>query len=205
MGRHNLTIPFERSADSPRLNSESAAKEEIIMDVERMVRRAKKGNWEAYLGLALDKKDLLYHKALSLLGNEHDAADAVEEALVKGYDSIISLQQAQYFQTWLVRILINTCIDIQRKRQKTVSLETYAVNKEPVFQPNIDDNLDIQRQLEDLDEKHRTVLILRYYEDLKVEEIAQVLSLPPGTVKSRLFWALKKMRHGIERGQTYEM
>lgn len=175
------------------------------MDSARLVHKAKKGSWEAYLDLALEKKDLLYHKALSLLGNEHDAADAVEDALIKGYDSIASLQEACYFHTWLTRILINTCIDIQRKRQKTVYLVEYADMKEPVCQEDRDDSMDIQAQMEALDEKHRTVVVLRFYEDLKVEEIAQILGVPQGTVKSRLYWALKKLKHGMEWGQTNEM
>lgn len=174
------------------------------MDTERLVRKAKKGNWQAYLDLALARKNLLYHKALSLLGNEHDAADAVEEALVKGYDSISTLEQPRYFQTWLVRILINTSIDIQRRRRKTVFLQDFAVNDEPAVGV-AEADLDLRAQIEALDEKHRTVLILRYYEDLKVDEIARILSVPPGTVKSRLYWALKKLRLGLERGQTNEM
>lgn len=174
------------------------------MDAEGLVKKAKKGNWQAYLDLALARKDSLYYKALSLLGNEHDAADAVEEALVKGYNSISSLEQDRFFQSWLVRILINTCIDIQRSRRKTVFLHDLAESKEPVAVENESDP-DLRTQVEAMDEIHRTVLILRYYEDMKVDDIAQFLKVPPGTVKSRLYWGLKKLRLGLERGQVNEM
>lgn len=123
------------------------------MDLERLVQKAKKGNWQAYLDLAMARKDLLYYKALTLLGNEHDAADAVEEALIKGYDSISALEQARLFHTWLTRILINTCIDIQRRRKRTIFLHNCVDAIEPVCHTVGD--FDLIDQVNSLDEKHR--------------------------------------------------
>lgn len=175
-----------------------------MKEVEGLVRRAKKGNWEAYLELALARKDMLYYKALSLLGNEHDAADAVEEALVKGYDSIKSLQEPRYFQTWLVRILINTCVDIQRLRQKTVPLASYwEEDQEADKDPEL--AMDIHARVAELEEKFRILVVLRFYEDMKVEQIAQFLDIPAGTVKSRLYSALKQLRKGFVREKINEM
>lgn len=195
---------IKRSPTLSRLSYKSALKRGDFMKDQHLVHKAKKGNWQAYLDLALVLKNLLYNKALSLLGNEHDAADAVAEALVKGYDSISTLRQPQHFQTWLVRILINTCIDIQRKRQKTVFLhnltEESILSSTPVYADS-----DLQTQLMNMDEKYRTVLVLRYFEDMKIDDIANLLDVPPGTVKSRLYWALKKIRLEMDRGQIYEM
>lgn len=175
-----------------------------MKEVEGLVKRAKKGNWEAYLELALAKKDMLYCKALSLLGNEHDAADAVEEALVKGYDSIKSLQEPRYFQTWLVRILINTCVDIQRQRQKTVPLQSYWEARDTA-QTDQDLAMDIHTQVAELEDKFRILVVLRFYEDMKVDQIAETLGMPSGTVKSRLHSALQQLKKRIVRGKINEM
>lgn len=86
------------------------------MNVKRLAAKAGEGNWQAFLQLALDKKDRLYWKALTLMQNEHDAADAVEETLLKAFSSMATLKEPGYFQTWLTRILINTCMEMQLRR-----------------------------------------------------------------------------------------
>lgn len=176
------------------------------MHVETLVKKARKGNWQAFLELALAKKDILYHKALALMENEHDAADAVEEALIKAYNSVGNLKEPRYFQTWLTRILIHTCIDMKRKTAKTVYLRPEFLEG-AALQPaeSLADKLDLQEQLAKLEEEFRVVLILRYYGDYKVEEIASHLGIPAGTVKSRIYYGLKKLRKGMGGLKHYEM
>lgn len=160
-----------------------------------LVAKAKKGNWQAFLQMALARQDHLYYKALALLQNEHDAADAVEESMLKAYSSMASLKEPRYFQTWLTRILIHTCIDMQRFRKKHVRLESGMLEGEASCpQESLALKLDLHEQLTSLDDKYRTILVLRYYEDLKVEEIADLLGLPVGTVKSRIYYGLKKLQ-----------
>lgn len=168
------------------------------MHVETLVKKAQKGNWQAFLELALAKKDILYHKALTLMGNEHDAADAVEETMVKAYNAVASLKEPQYFQTWLTRILIHTCMDMKKKAAKTIYLRPELLEG-ALSHPAEDlaDKLDLKEQLAKLGEEYRDVLVLRYYGDLKVEEIALHLGIPTGTVKSRIYYGLKKLRKGM--------
>lgn len=169
------------------------------MSVDSLVKKAKKGDWDSYLDLVLEKKDLLYHKALTLLRNEFDAADAVEDSIIKGFEGLNRLEEPRYFHTWLVRILINTCIDIQRKNQKTVFLYEPREEADNLHLAEAADlRLDLQQQLDSMDPKYRTVLILRFFEDQTIEEIARVMGLPPGTVKSRLFYGLRKLRTNLE-------
>jgi RNA polymerase sigma-70 factor (ECF subfamily) len=164
------------------------------LDLSDLVAKAKNGDWQAFLKMALAKKDQLYYKALALLQNEHDAADAVEESLLKAYSSMAGLKEPLYFQAWLTRILVHTCIDMQRARMKQVRLETGMLEDEaPGPQESLAFKLDLQEQLAALGEKYRTVLVLRYYEEFKIEEIARLLDLPAGTVKSRIYYGLKKL------------
>ncbi len=174
--------------------------------MERLVKKAQKGNWQAFLQLTLDRKDMLYHKALTLMQNEHDAADAVEEAILKAYGSIQALREPRYFHTWLTRILIHTCLDIQRKAKKTIYLEPELLERGSCSpQEDLADKLDLQEQMAKLDEDTRTILTLRYFADYKLDEIAEIASIPVGTVKSRIYYGLKKLKKSMEGVSSREM
>ncbi len=176
------------------------------MDVHVLADKAKKGDWQAFLQLALAKKDRLYHRALAMMQNEEDAADAVEEALLKAYSAMAGLNEPQYFQSWLTRILIHTCIDMHRKASKTVYLVPERLERGAHSpQEDLADRIDLERHLGRLSDDYRTVLVLRYYEDLKIDEIARLLNLPPGTVKSRINYALKKLQRAMGGGRANEM
>ena len=130
---------------------------------------------------------LLYSVSWSMLSNNDDCADAVQEALTKAWQSRDTLKNVKAFRPWLTRIMINTCNDMLRRRmrQRWVPLEEDMA----VLQPPEASDFDLDETLGRLSPEHRAVVVLHYLEGYKVREIADMLGVPTGTVKSRLMLA----------------
>ncbi|MBM7855008.1 RNA polymerase sigma-70 factor (ECF subfamily) [Desulfohalotomaculum tongense] len=159
---------------------------------ELLVKKAVNGDAAAFLKLSKQYQQPLYRTAMGMLGNEHDAADAVQDAFLKAYRDIGKLRDPRQFRSWLYRILINRCIDILRQRRRTTPVERVWLS-DPV-ENNIESRVDISQAVAELDEQHRAVVVLRFFQDMKIDDIALVLNCPVGTVKSRLYRALKKLK-----------
>lgn len=147
-------------------------------------------------------QDKLYRITCGLLREPQDRMDAVQDAILKAWCNLGRLRSEEYFDTWLIRILINECHNRHRTQARLVPLES-APEPSEAFQGN--------SQLRDailaLPEKLRIPIILHYMEGYKTEEIAQMLRLPGGTVRSRLGRArtmLKTMLEEPEGGHIYE-
>lgn len=126
-----------------------------------------------------------YKTAKALLENEDDIEDALQDSLETAYRSIESLQEPKYFKTWMTRIVINKCYDILRKKRKIIPFESeFMVNIQN--ETNFDENVEMKLILEKLDKDFKEIVILYYYNNFKQEEIAKILGIPKGTVKSRL-------------------
>lgn len=167
-----------------------------IMNIDEiLVRKAVKGDAGAFLKLCKQYQDGLYKTAYGMLGNEHDAADAVQEALLNSYRDIKKLRHPQRFKNWLYRILVNRCIDIIRQRQRTTPVEEIWVPDTVDYNSEI--KLDISQAVAALDYQHRVVVVLRFFQDMTIKDIAEVLDCPIGTVKSRLHRALHKLRTNL--------
>lgn len=130
---------------------------------------------------------LLYSISWSMLSSNDDCADAVQEALTKAWQSRDSLKNSKAFRPWLTRIMVNTCNDMLRKRsrQRWVPLTEDVA----VLQPPEVDDFDLDETLGRLSPEHRAVVVLHYLEGYKIREIAGMLDIPAGTVKSRLMFA----------------
>ena len=144
--------------------------------------------------LVLEAEPTLYHISKTILKNDHDCADAVQEAVIKAFANIKSLKNEQYFKTWLCRILINECYRICRRNKRTVSYDDYmqAAEKEQVQDSS--KNYELYAALMKLKDKHRLCVTLHYIEGFKTSEIALMLKIPEGTVKSRLSKARSELR-----------
>ncbi|WP_428848890.1 RNA polymerase sigma factor [Terribacillus saccharophilus] len=145
---------------------------------------AKNGDKEAFSSLIQENKRNLYRVAKGILHHEADVEDAIQITILKAYENISKLRVADYFKTWLIRILINECKSMLRKRYRTVYLDNS--NHETASIEDTYENLELQEALYSLKEKLRIVTVLFYYEDLSTKEIAKILSIPEGTVRSRL-------------------
>ena len=136
-------------------------------------------------------KKYLFNIAISILENEEDAGDAIGETIIKAYESIKNLREPKFFKTWITRILINESKKILISRGKVVSIEEYKKEQMSIYQNK--ENIDLKNALMKLSKEHYNVIMLFYYNDLKINEIAEILNIPEGTVKSRLSNAKNKL------------
>ncbi len=125
---------------------------------------------------------LLLHIAWSMLGNEQDCADAVQEALLAAWRGRNQLRNQQAARAWLTRIQVNACKETLRRRKRT---RTEELPEELPAPPRVD-NLPLQEALAALNEKLRLPIVLYYLEGFSVREISRTLRIPTGTVKSRM-------------------
>lgn len=148
-----------------------------------LIRRAQKGDADAFVALMERHKVNMYKVARSYLKNEEDIADVMQQTILDCYEHLDTLKKSSYFKTWMIRILINNCIDMIHKNERNVNMETL----EPiVVQDKEIDLFEFIDTLEGIDEKYRTILILYYVEGFKIREIAELLNMNERTVNSRL-------------------
>lgn len=133
----------------------------------------------------------LYHISKSILKNDCDCADAVQETIITAYSKLHSLRDERFFKTWLCRILINKCYQICRANKKMVPLEDYMENENPSEQQN---DLGLFDAIMELKTDLRLVIVLHYIEGFQITEMAEMLKIPEGTVKSRLSRARTELK-----------
>ena len=137
--------------------------------------------------LRLEK--LMYHVSWTMLGSSEDCADAVQEALMRAWQKRHTLRSPESFKPWLMRILINECKNILRRRKRS---SLYPL-EEAADIPSAAGDSGVMDVLRTLKPAWRTVIVLHYLEGCSVEEIAQMTGAPAGTVKSRLKYARDKL------------
>lgn len=144
----------------------------------------------------IENKDRLYRIAYSYVKNKEEALDIVQESIYKALQSIKRNGDIKYIKTWFYRILVRTAIDFLRKHKKIDYVEDFVSDLE-MTEDNYGD-LDLQTALDCLPIQYKTIIILKYFEDLTFEEIADTLELNVNTVKTRLYAGLKKLRIELE-------
>lgn len=168
-----------------------------------LVDEAKLGDKEAFNKLVDENKLKMYKVAKSILKNEDDVCDAIQNALMSAYKSLNKLQNSQYFSTWLIRILINKCYDIARDNQKrysnVIDIDEYNADEGVKSFDNYSSDSIVENVLNEIDEDLKTITVLYYYNDYSVAEISKVLNIPDGTVKSRLSRARAKIYEVLKR------
>ncbi len=133
-----------------------------------------------------------YRLAFSYVKNRDAALDVVQESIVKALSRADSLRQPQYMKTWFYRILLNESMNHYRRGKRLVPLETVPDAPAPTGDPA--DRLDLYAAIDRLSPQEQAVIRLRFFEDMKLEEIAQVTGANLNTVKSRLYKSLRKLR-----------
>ena len=173
--------------------------------VELLVKRAQKGDSVALEELLFAYEKRVYSTAYRYMGNEADAYDMAQEALIKIYKRIKAFKGDSSFSSWIYRITVNTCLDGLRKTKKNVvSLEasiesgvsfkdnSNATPEESVLRVELAG--DIQKAIKTLSSDHKSVVILRDINGLSYEEVAECLSVSVGTVKSRISRARQRLK-----------
>lgn len=146
--------------------------------------------------LVIQRKDYLYRIAWSYLHSEHEVQDVLQETIVKAFHDVADLRNPEYFYTWYTRILINLCKQSLNHRKKVINIEEIRGKVESAAY-NYEDSIDIESSMKKLSQEHREVIFMRYMEDLTVKDIAEILNLPEGTVKSRIYYGICNLRKYI--------
>ncbi len=135
-----------------------------------------------------------YRLAYSYMRNENDALDVVQESAYRAIRDCRKVRNKDYLSTWIYRIVVNTALDmLRRKKKENITEELPEIPVEDQYQ-----DLELRTVLNQLDDKSRTIILLRYFEDLKLEDIADIVGDNLNTVKARLYRSLKKLRLNLE-------
>lgn len=161
-----------------------------------LVKRAIKGDREAFEDLINMYFDRLYKEAYLRCKHEEDAKEVVKETIYKAYKNIKGLKEPKYFKTWVSKILINVCNDYLRKNGM-IDLEHDENDyvKKVHNDDEVEIKIDLYNAMDELEDKYKDVIILRYIEDLKVEEISKILERPANTIKTHIRKAIKEMKN----------
>lgn len=150
--------------------------------------------FESYITQNIDSA---YRFAYTYMKNKEDAEDVVTESVIKALKAVGGLRNPEYIKTWFYRIVANTAISFLRQNKKITKLDYAELNlaseeEEPEGGP------DLEKIIAKLDEDHRVIIVLRFFEGMKLAEIAKVLDINENTVKTRLYRALKTLRVDME-------
>ncbi|WP_050614967.1 sigma-70 family RNA polymerase sigma factor [Bacillus testis] len=153
---------------------------------------------EIFIPFVLEHKENLYRLAYSYVKNKEDALDIVQDSIHKGIVAIQHDKRPEFIKSWLYRIVVNTSIDFLRKYKRVDIMDCEKIEFHSAYHRDHYENIDLAKAMDQLPEKYRTVVILRFFEDLKIVEIAQVLDLNPNTIKTRLYKALKWLKINLK-------
>lgn len=178
-----------------------------------LITKALQGDQQAYTDLLARYRGPLYTLLFRMVRNKEETEDLVQEAFMKAFGSLGTFNEEFAFSTWLYKIAINNTIDhLRKKRLRTYSLDkpiqsrvgevkreypdvTWAADKEVL---SAEKSAIIERAIAELPEKYRVAIILRHTEEKSYEEIAEILNIPLGTVKARIFRAREALKRKLK-------
>jgi RNA polymerase sigma-70 factor, ECF subfamily len=175
-----------------------------VKDINRLVKKAQKGDDRAFIKLFQHYEEDIYRMAFIYVKNENDALDIVQEVAYRAFKKIETLKDPHYFKTWLIKIAINSSLNVIKKRKKIVHLKPeyeeliYVEEHDPLL------SITLQELLEQLNVEEKSVVILRFYEGYSFKEIAETLEIPLGTAKTTLYRALSRLRKHFEEADLCE-
>ncbi len=175
-----------------------------------LVRRAQRGDMGAFNDLVLRHQDKIFNAVFRFCGNHEDAADITQRAFINAYRKISEFEGDAAFTTWMYRIAFNQSISFRREntRHRSVSL-TSGKDDEMIVEPAITTNPDermesqdnqrkVQQALNQLDDDDRRIIVLKDIEDRSYDDIAEILDIPKGTVRSRLHRARLALKEKLK-------
>ncbi|MFC4560165.1 sigma-70 family RNA polymerase sigma factor [Virgibacillus kekensis] len=168
------------------------------MEKSELVKKSINGDVQAFERLVKDESEKLYKTAILYVRNKEDALDILQESIYKAFISMNQLKQPEYFNTWLTRILIHTSYDFLRKRKKIVLDENVMHEVSEVNDQDIEGRIDLLNAVTKLNKNYQTVIILFYYHDLPINQIAETMGTPQNTVKTYLRRAKMELKNLIE-------
>jgi RNA polymerase sigma-70 factor, ECF subfamily len=180
--------------------------------IKKRIKQVIKGDQDAFGEIVEIYKNSVYQLCYRMIGNQHEAEDLAQEAFLRAYVNIKSFNQELKFSTWLFRIATNLCIDRIRKKKPDYYLDAEVSGTEgltmysqiPSSTPLPESQLEslelhatVQKEILKLPEKYRSVIVLKYIEELSLNEISEILDLPLGTVKTRIHRGREALRQQL--------
>jgi RNA polymerase sigma-70 factor (ECF subfamily) len=142
----------------------------------------------------IENKESFYRLAFSYVKNPEDALDIVQESIEKAISAGKTLQHGQSVKSWFYKIVVNTSIDFLRKNKRIFVSGEEIIEQLSAGHQDTYQDIDLNRSLDELPMKYRSVIILKFFEDLKIDEVAEVLGENKSTIKTRLYKALELLR-----------
>lgn len=171
------------------MEEETSAGKAQAQDID--VQLSKDGDKEAFGRIIRRNQFIMYKAARSILSTPQDIEDAIGNAVLKAFLNLEVLKNNSNFKPWLLKILINECYSLLRKRKREVYTED--MHSDAAYYEDSYSDFELTKAIDSLEREQRIVTLLFYYEDMSLKDIAKVLELPEGTVKSRLSRAKKKL------------
>lgn len=180
--------------------------------IKKRIKQVLKGDQDAFAEIVEIYSNSIYQLGYRMLGNRHEAEDIAQEAFIRAYVNIKSFNQDLKFSTWLFRIATNLCIDRMRKKKPdyyldaevsgTDGLTMYSqlASNSPLPEMELESlelQESVQKEILKLPEKYRSVIVLKYIEELSLNEISEILDLPLGTVKTRIHRGREALRQQL--------
>ncbi|ETI66434.1 MULTISPECIES: RNA polymerase sigma factor SigW [Neobacillus] len=181
--------------------------------VKKRIKQVIKGDQNAFGEIVEIYKNSVYQLCFRMLGNRHEAEDMAQEAFIRAFVNIHTFNQDLKFSTWLFRIATNLCIDRIRKKKPDYYLDAEVAGTEgltmysqiPDKTPLPENEVEslelhetIQKEILKLPEKYRSAIVLKYIEELSLNEISEILDLPLGTVKTRIHRGREALRQQLQ-------
>ena len=168
-----------------------------------IVKQAIAGNKESFEQLLILEEEKLFRTALSYVGQKENALDAIQEAACKAFLTVHQLKHPKFFSTWLFRILIHECYRLLKKEQKIMPYEESVLLNRLQEQENVMAYpIDLSDAIQHLNQSQQMAIILFYYHDLPIKEIAKVMEKPVSTIKTYLHRGKKQLKRELERSKT---
>lgn len=172
--------------------------------MEELIGKAKNHDKRAFSELIMAIEKDLYFIAKTRLKNDDDIGDAIQETIYKAYKNIKKLRDNSIFKTWIIKILINECNNIYKKKSKySISYEEKQMDKYIATRDN-SDNMEFEILIRDLDYDEKLILTLYYCSKYTVKEISKITKINENTIKSKMLRARNKIRKQLEEeGEKY--
>lgn len=148
-----------------------------------------------------ENKTAMFRLAYSIVSNKEDAEDVVSDSILKAYSHLSDLRNIKKMKAWLFQILVNEGKDCLRKRKQFALVEDTSIFRDPASETGSNSYSDLLEFVYQLEGSFKEVIILYYFEEFRIKEIAKILSISEGTVKSRLFRARTELKRFLEQNE----
>ncbi|USQ64045.1 sigma-70 family RNA polymerase sigma factor [Clostridium sp. 16K-1-R1] len=170
----------------------------------RLIKESMKGNKESFGILIKNNKEYLYKMAFLYVKDEQDALEVIHETVYRAFLNIEKLKKAKFFNTWITRILINVSIDFLKKKGKNEMLDESTPIRKEKCEISTEEKLDLYNAIDLLNDNYKTVIIMMYFNDMKIKDISKVMEIPENTVKTYLGRAKQALGEILKEGYLDE-